>query len=107
MTDTQFQQQVLQALSLIQTDVGTLKTDVGVLKTDVGVLKTDVSTLASEFHDFKDAQQQYNERMEEKTDALWSLSNQAFTAIADMSRKSDYIHQEVVSPWKRRQAKTF
>lgn len=42
--------------------------------------------------------------MEEKTDALWVLSNQAFSAIADLSRKTDDMHQEVVSPWKRRQS---
>jgi len=70
-------------------------------------LEGKVDAVTSELREFKESQQQYNERMEEKTNALWDLSNQAFSAIADMSRKADDIHQEAVSPWKRRQAKIF
>jgi hypothetical protein len=51
---------------------------------------------------------------EKKTDTLWSLSNQLFSAISDVQKKMgdmekyiDDIHQETISPWKRRKTQAF
>ncbi len=74
MSDTQFQEQVLQALSRIESDVSTLKSD--------------VSTLKSDLHEFKENQEQFNS-------AIWGLNQQAFSHIND-------IRSEIVAPWKIR-----
>lgn len=107
MSDTQFQQQVLLELQKLNGKFDTLESKFDTLEGKFDTLNGKVDWIASELHEFKESQQRYNERMEEKTDALWSLSNQAFSAIADLTRKTDDMHQEVVSPWKRRQSKSF
>lgn len=93
MSEQDFQQQVLQALS---------------------TLNSKVDTITSDLHEFKENQEQYNQHMEKKTDTLWSLSNQSFSAISDVQKKMgdmekyvDDIHQETISPWKRRKTQAF
>lgn len=74
MSEQDFQQQVLTALSRIETDVSTLKSDVSGIKEDLAT--------------FKASQEEFNQ-------ASWKLHTQAFQAIND-------IRSEVVSPWKIR-----
>jgi predicted nucleic acid-binding Zn-ribbon protein len=47
-SNTAFEQAVLDALAAIKTDVASLKTDVASLKTDVASLKTDVAALKTD-----------------------------------------------------------
>jgi hypothetical protein len=105
MSDTHFQQQVITELQKLNGRFDTLEWRFDTLEWRFDTLGGKVDSLTSELHEFKESQQRYNERMEDKTDALWTLSNQAFSAIADLSHKTDDMHQEVVSPWKRRQSK--
>jgi sensor domain CHASE-containing protein len=74
MSEQDFQQQVLKALGIIQSDVSTLKSDVSTLKEDLAT--------------FRANQEEFNQ-------ASWKLHTQAFQAIND-------IRAEVVSPWKIR-----
>ena len=93
MSESDFQQQVLTALS---------------------TLNSKVDTITSDLHEFKESQDQFNQHMDKKTDTLWSLSNQSFSAISDVQKKMgdmekyvDDIHQETISPWKRRKTQAF
>ena len=104
MSDTTFQKEVLEALHNINGRFDTLEGRFDTLEGRFDTLEWKVDSLASELHEFKENQEQYNQHMEQKTDALWLLSNQAFTAISDVQKKSSDIHQEVIAPWKRRQS---
>jgi len=76
MSDTHFQNQVLDELKKIHNRFDTLETK--------------VDKLSSDLSDFQTNQEQFNT-------AIWNLNTQAFSAIND-------IRSEVVSPWKIRQS---
>ncbi len=77
MSNTEFEKQVLSALSTLQSDVSSLNSKFDRLSEDLG--------------EFREEQKEFNT-------AIWSRTNQAFEAIND-------IRSEVVSPWKIRQSK--
>jgi predicted nucleic acid-binding Zn-ribbon protein len=100
MSEQDFQQQVLTELQKLNGKIDTLEGK--------------VDTIASDLHEFKENQEQFNQHLKKKTDTLWSLSNQSFSAISDVQKKMgdmgkyvDDIHQETISPWKRRKTQAF
>ncbi len=90
MTDQEFQKQVLEAIHALTGEVNGLTGE-------VNGLKGDVNKLTGEFHEFRDEQRTNNLNQEEFNGAIWTLNNQASSAINE-------IRSEVLPPWKVRKS---
>jgi chromosome segregation ATPase len=95
-TSIAFEDQVLQALREIKTDVSELKTDVSELTQSVKTIENRLDRMDERFNSMDERFNSMDERfddLDQKTDALWTLSNQSFSAISE-------IRNEVNPPWK-------
>lgn len=88
-TSIAFEDQVLQALREIKTDVSELKTDVSELTQSVKTIENRLDGMDERFNSMDER----FDDLDQKTDALWTLSNQSFSAISE-------IRNEVNPPWK-------
>jgi archaellum component FlaC len=106
MTEQDFQKHMIEALSSLnhrfdridtrfdglETRFDGLEKKVDGLETRFDLLESKVDGIAGDLTTFKTNQEDFNS-------AIWAMNTQAFDAITEISR-------EVVSPWKRRQAKS-